>query len=317
MKSKTSNIIEFPNELDALFKLPLAEFTGARNALAAQLKKSGRGDQSALVKSLAKPPISAWAVNQLYWNYRELFEQLLESGERFHKAQSSRSSAKSADMRNALDTRRETLTELSDLASSLLEDAGHSPSLDVIRRITTTLEAMSVYAARSDAPSPGRLTQDVDPPGFDSLASWVPSGGMTKAKEKSTPLQKSSSFPAITKRKAGADKNVNRREETRNAKIATAKASLQDAKKSLTEARARVQSLEGTQKKTDVEAKRAEKQKRDAEEALQKAKASSESATRRARSVAVEVEEAGRAVKYAERLVEKATQELEALFGEA
>ena len=78
------------DDVDALFRLPLAEFTGARNTLAARLKKSGREDEAVLVKALVKPSISAWAVNQLYWNHREAFDRLIASGERFHKAQSSR-----------------------------------------------------------------------------------------------------------------------------------------------------------------------------------------------------------------------------------
>lgn len=70
------------DDVDALFRLPLAEFTGARNALAAKLKKSGRGDEAVRVKALAKPSISAWAVNQLYWNHREAFDRLIASAER-------------------------------------------------------------------------------------------------------------------------------------------------------------------------------------------------------------------------------------------
>src|ERR1041384_90963 len=59
------------DEVDALFKLPLAEFTSARNDLAARLKREGRANDSNFVKALAKPSISAWAVNQLHWNHRE------------------------------------------------------------------------------------------------------------------------------------------------------------------------------------------------------------------------------------------------------
>src|SRR6266850_6614275 len=116
------------DDVEALFRLPLAEFTGARNTLAARLKKSGQGDEADLVKALAKPSVSAWAVNQLFWNHREAFEQLIASGERFHKAQTSRHAGKVADMRTALDARREALRHLSDLATSVLRDAGHNPS---------------------------------------------------------------------------------------------------------------------------------------------------------------------------------------------
>ena len=324
MKSKSADIIEFPNDVDDLFKLPLSEFTAVRNALAAQLKKKGRGEDAALVKALAKPPVSAWAVNQLYWNHRATFEQLLAAGERFHKAQTSRHAGKSADMREALDARREALTNLSDLATSLLRDAGpnpgQNPSLDIIRRITTTLEAMSAFASRSDSPRPGRLTHDVDPPGFEAHASLIPGAGIKPPKSepaRSTPSQKSSSAAPTKPRSLKPDEGLSRREETRNAKMAAAKASLQDAKRSLTEARGKAQSLEAAQKKASAEAKKAEKNKRDAEESLEKAKAASEDAARHARTVAREVEEAARAVKYAERIVEKASTELESLFGKA
>ena len=307
---------ELEHDVDALFRLPVAEFTGARNALAARLKKSGRRDEAVFVKALVKPPSSAWAVNQLYWNHREAFDRLIASGERFHKAQASRGAGKVADMRAALDARREALAQLSDLATSLLRDAGHNPSLDIVRRITTTLEAISVYASRSDAPRPGRLTDDVDPPGCESFASFVPVAGMarpTKGPGQLTHSQKSSSAARNNRRKVAPDDGGRLLEETRKAKIAAARVSLRDAKKSLNEARARAHSLDAAQKRVDAEAKKAEKQRRDAEASLEQAKRASEDVARRARKVAVEAEEAASAVEDAERAVEEASNELETL----
>lgn len=319
-RKETDTKSKLEDEADALFRLPLAEFTGARNTLAAQLKKSGRGEESVLVRALVKPSISAWTVNQLYWNHREAFDRLIASGERFHKAQTSRVAGKLADMRGALDARRQALTHLSDLATSLLRDVGHNPTPDTIRRITTTLEAMSVFASRSDAPRAGRLTHDVDPPGFESLASLTPGAGITEstaATARLTPSQKSSSAPSNTRRKVAPDTDVGQLGETRKAKIAAAKVSLQDAKRSLTEARARAQSLDAARKKADAEAKNAEQHRRDVEESLEKATAASEDAARRARSVAVDVEGAARAVEEAEHTVERASEELEKLFRES
>jgi len=307
------------DDIEALFRLPLAAFTGARNALATQLKKSGRGDEAARVKALAKPSISAWAVNQLYWNHREAFDKLIVSGERFHKAQTS---GKVADMRTALDARREALTHLSDLAASVLREAGHNPAPDTIHRITTTLEGISAYASRDDGPRPGRLTHDVDPPGFESFASFVASGvrslrsvppavpRVSSGRKQRDPRATARSTDLITtntRRKPGTDKDKRRAEELRKSKIAAAKGSLQDAKRSLTEARARSQRLEAAQKKADAEAKKAEME-------LRKAKAAAEQAARRARSVAGEFEEAKSALDDAERRVEEASNELESVF---
>lgn len=312
---------DLEDDVNALFTLPLAEFTDARNTLAARLKKSGRSDEAALVKTLAKPPVSAWAINQLYWNYRETFEQLLASGERSHKMQAS---GKVADLRAALDSRREALTDLSDRATSLLRDAGHNPSLDIIRRITSTLEAMSAMSAmsgsasRSDAPRPGRLTHDVDPPGFESLASWIPPAGKTqeaggrKQTAGATSLQTTKPI-SNSQRKLTTDDDARRDKETRKAKIAAAKVSLQDAKRSLTEARSRTQNLEAARRKADAEVKKADQRRRDAEQELRKAKLASEDAAKRARSVASETGEAEGEVVDAERTVDKASKELEAL----
>lgn len=316
---KRKRVDKREDDVDALFRLPLAEFTGARNVLAAQLKKGGRGDEAALVKALVKPSISAWVVNQLYWNHRDAFDRLIASGERFHKAQTARPAGKVADMRSALDARREALKDLSDLATSLLRDAGHNPTPDTILRITTTLEAMSAYASRSDAPRPGRLTHDVDPPGFELFASSIPVAGKAELTDKParvTPLQKSSGAASNTRRKETPDDAGHQFEQARKTKITAAKGSLQDAKRSLTQARARAQTLDAAHKKADAEAKQAEKHKRDAEQRLEKAKAASEVADQRARSVAAEEKEAATAVEDAERAVEKASMELEKLLGE-
>ncbi|HYV14092.1 MAG TPA: hypothetical protein VE980_24510 [Pyrinomonadaceae bacterium] len=289
MKSKLED------DIDALFRLPLAEFTGERNTLAARLKKEGRRDDADRVKLLAKPSVSAWAVNQLYWDHREAFNDLMASGKRLRPAQKLRLAGKVASVRDSLDARREALVHLSDLAAELLRDAGSNPSLDTLRRVTTTLEAMSAQALHSDGPTPGRLTQDLDPPSFDSLASLMSGAAATEEIDE----------PIAPARKTGA--NVRRLEEARRAKIADAKVTLQDAKKSLNEARARVQSLESAQKRANAEVQEAEK-------ILEKATAASIDAARRAKSVASEVNEATKTVEVAKRAIEQATKELESLL---
>jgi hypothetical protein len=300
------------NDVDILFTLPLSEFIGARKALSARLKKEGRGNDAEFVTSLAKPPISAWTVNQLYWDHREEFDELIDAGQRFRKAQTSRNANKVMDMRDALDARREALTQLSDLATTLLSEAGHNPSLETLRRITTTLEALSAYASSSDGPTPGRLTKDVDPPGFESLAGFTASAASTKSAGVSH--SKKSTSVAKPQPKATPASKTSQLKEVHQAKIADAKVSLQEAKKSLVDARAAVQRLEAQHEKIDREAKDAEKQKREAEQRFKKASAVSEMANRRSTSLATEVEDATKAVADAKRSVEKATKDLETLF---
>lgn len=292
------------DEIDALFRLPLAEFTTARNALAVRLKKEGRRNDADRVKLLAKPSISAWTVNQLYWDHRDAFDQLMRTGKRLRPVQKLRLAGKVAGMRDSLDARREALVQLSELATDLLQQAGSNPSLDTLRRVTTTLEALSAHAMLPDGPTPGRLSQDLDPPSFDSLASLMSGASVVDDEEE----------PITPTRKTSAAGNVRRLEEVRRAKIADAKVSLQDAKRTLSDARAREQSLQSAQKKANAEAKDAVKTRREAERLLEEATAAAEDAARRAQSVADELNEVSKTVQDAKRAVEMATKELESLL---
>ena len=300
----------FNDDVDALFRLPLTDFIAARKTLVAQLKRAGRVKEAERVQTFAKPPISAWTVNQLYWNHGPVFEGLMSAGARFRKAQTSRSTGKIADMHEALDARREALSDLSDLAATLLSDAGHNASLDTLRRITTTLEAMSAYAQLPDDLSPGRLTKDVDPPGFESLAAFVP-GAATTTKRTEESAKLPASKKSTSKTPASKESRV---DVTRQAKIAAAKTTLQNAKKSLSDARTRAQSLEVAHEKADAEAKTAEKSRREAEVRFKKASSAAELAARRAENVRHDVEDAIKGVEDAKRAVEKASKELERSF---
>src|SRR3954471_16823056 len=111
-------------DIDALFQLPLAEFTGARNALAKRLKADGRMPDAERVKALAKPPAPAWAVNQLYWQDPKAIERLLALGERVRKAQTGQ--LKNADLRALLDEKKQMTMALLTTASEILEEAGHA-----------------------------------------------------------------------------------------------------------------------------------------------------------------------------------------------
>ncbi|HEY0348481.1 MAG TPA: hypothetical protein VGC60_10050 [Pyrinomonadaceae bacterium] len=303
---------QFEEEVDVLFTLPLSEFIGARNELAARLKKAGHGDQANQVKALAKPSISAWAVNQLYWQHRQAFDQLTSTGQRFRRAQTAR---KVADIHETLDARREALAHLSELTTTLLRGAGHNPSPETLHRIATTLEALSVYASLPGGPRSGRLTQDVDPPGFDSLASLMSGAGMPKLTlVPRTPPASTKSAAARVQPKKVSSSEQRRIDDARQKRIAAAKASLQHARRLLSEVRAREQRAVTAQKKTNAEAKATEKQQREAEQRLEKARSASEFASRRATYATAEVNEAAKALEDAQRAVEKASEELDALI---
>src|SRR5262245_41159258 len=129
-------------DVDDLFKLPLSEFTAARNTLAATLKAAARADDAASVKMLPKPSVSAWPVNHLYWQHRKPFDQLIAAGELLRKAQASQLAGKGGEMRAPIEARRVALADLTRRAATLLHESGHPATPDLTRRITTTLEAL-------------------------------------------------------------------------------------------------------------------------------------------------------------------------------
>ena len=296
--------------IDELYQLPLSEFTGGRNALATRLRKSGKASDADEVRSLVKPSIPAWAVNQVYWKHRPVFDRLLAAGDRLRKAQSSTLAGKSGDVRGALDAVREALSELSRLAATELETAGHNASPGAMRAVTATLEALSAYGTADHAPPAGRLVDEVDPPGFETLAALVPNAGGSSGSpvpSRVLPFQQQTTAP---RRKAGEDKEE-RREEERRAKLAAAKAAVQDADKNLREARGVAQDAQSALKKAAATAKDTEQAMVEAEQVLDKVAKEAHAARQAARRLAAEAEAAAQAVEDAERALARAKQAAE------
>ena len=307
------------NDIDALFRLSLAEFIDARKTLAARLKKEGRAEMADSVKALSKPSISVWAVNQLYWRHRDAFDRLVAAGQRFRRAHTSRT-AKAGELNEALDARREALNHLSDLASSLLREAGNNPGLETMRRITTTLEAISAYPVLPDDQAFGRLTKDLDPPGFESLAPFIRAVASTRRPDeaaKASTANKSAVASTRTMPNSAATKEALGVAKAHQTALASAKAALKDAKQSLVDAKAAAASRQSAQKKADFEMKQAEKQKREAEQRFREASAASAAASVRAENVKREAERAAKAVADAESAVAQAAKTLESLSRES
>jgi hypothetical protein len=304
-------------DIDGLFQLPPAEFTAARNALAGKLKKAGRDEEADRVKALPKPSLPAWAVNQVFWKHRKAFDRLIEAGERFRKAQAAQLAGKDADLRGPLDARREALSDLTRLAATVLRNAGHSATTDVTRRVTTTLEALATYGAHPGAPPAGRLTDDIDPPGFEVLAALVPQVGRTRRAgaepSRVIPFQQKLRPPRTGRKKGSPEEEARRREEEQKAQVAAAKAAVEDAQRVLRDARKAAEQAEAELKKAAARAKETEKEKADIEKRFEKASAAADEARQEARRVASQAEEAAQAVEDAEEALAKSKGELEKL----
>jgi hypothetical protein len=148
-------------QIDDLYKAPLQEFVQLRAALAKTLS----GEDARRVKALAKPTLVPWAVNQLYWRARAVYDRLTASGARLRAVQIAGLEGRPADVHRAAESHRQALTEAVNQATSLASRTGARPDPDALAQ---TLEALSLSS--SNVGAPGRLTKPLQPAGFEALA---------------------------------------------------------------------------------------------------------------------------------------------------
>ena len=178
----------YEDAVAALYRAPFDAFVAERKRLSAELApKDGAG--AARLSKITRPPISAWAVNQLYWQDKKTFAALFKSAERLRDPDPS--SEETAAHRDVISTLRTH-------AATLLAEAGKSATESTLRRVTTTLSALAATGSFEPDP-PGALKGDRDPPGFD-----VPGLGPGKLGKGKREKAGTKSKPAETKREARA-----------------------------------------------------------------------------------------------------------------
>ena len=162
-------MIDEEEELAALYSIPLEEFTAARNDLAARLEAAGNKEAAIRVKRLKKPSISAWATNQLARNRQVDMARLLKAGEVLEKAQQAVLSGKPTDFEKARQEEGAAVRVLRGAAKDMLPSA----SAAILDRVTQTLRAASTAEGRARLKE-GRLTEDLEPAGFEAFAGANP-----------------------------------------------------------------------------------------------------------------------------------------------
>jgi hypothetical protein len=157
--------------IDALYAGSLGQFVEARNRLARALDERGERPGATRIKKLRKPSLSAWVVNQLWWHARDDVQTLRAAADAVRRLQ--QHGAGPAEQTHAARRRRACLDSLLRDAEVRLESAGHAAAPATMRKVSTTLEALAAYGERLPEPGPGRLVDDLDPPGFDALAAGL------------------------------------------------------------------------------------------------------------------------------------------------
>ncbi len=230
-------------KIDALFQLPLDEFTQKRNSLAKELS----GEAKKQVKFLTKPPLPIWAVNQLYWHDRPTYNALVDASEKLRTAHrslisgSSKLNGPKADIRKAEQVHRAALDKAVGKTIALLEQSqGHisDQARETVRKALAALPTEEV---------PGRLTRAPEAAGFSLLTGIT---GATGPPRRSTVGAKAG---AVTKAEAAAkaEDAARKRAEAaaaakaaaREKEIVTAERDLQRARKAAEQAKFKVRKL--------------------------------------------------------------------------
>lgn len=180
---------ELAAELDRLYALPPGEFTAARDDAAKRLRAEGKRELAAEVKRQRKPALPVWLANRLA-HERELdVKRLLKAGEALAATQAGAAGGGSAD--EFAEARREEQHALERLADAARELAGREGAgAQVVERAVQTLRAASLTADGRELLERGRLTEELEPPGFDALAGMPPAPQRPKPKQTQKQTQK-------------------------------------------------------------------------------------------------------------------------------
>ena len=263
------------DEVAALYKLPLGEFTAARNVLARKLGSAG-----ADVRSLEKPNVAAWAVNQLYWQRRPAYDALIKAAQGMRTAHTNMLSGRKADVAAADAAHRDAIRNATQSIRDVATAAGETLSPSTLEAIGETLRSLP-----SDD-QPGQLTRPLQPLGFGALmgvnVAAAPARAQT-AEEKKAPAKKETAAERAAARKSAAE-NAKQRKVLEKA-LREAEAAEREAESALGESKKAVAKLDRDYAATRDRLQFLEKQRMDAEsESHKRSRALTDATNARARA---------------------------------
>ena len=168
--SMSTEVGDLDAALAALYQLPLEQFVATRDQLARRLRAAGDRATARQIAGLRRPPVSAWAANQLAHAAPNAVAELLEAGATLRQAQQDALAGQpgaARQLRTATAHLRAAITRLSSRAETLLVRAGHAAGDATFARLAATLRAAATGdEATRAALAQGRLPGDLDPAGF-------------------------------------------------------------------------------------------------------------------------------------------------------
>lgn len=169
-------MIDQESELDRLYAAPPDQFVKLRNDLVQRLRNEGEPSEATRIGQLKKPPVSVWVVNQLARSSEIDIQRLIKAGEALEQAQRSALSGELGGFEAARREEAAAIRLLRTAAGKLLT----SSSTATLDRITKTLRAAAATPEGRDLVKRGRLTEDLEPPGFEAFTGLGDSGPIKK-----------------------------------------------------------------------------------------------------------------------------------------
>ncbi len=157
-------------EIDRLYALPLDEFTAERDELAKRLRKEGDAEAADAVKSLKKPSVAAWAVNQVQRDRPDEVRELIDVTEELHRVYKKLSSAGARErLEEAAEIQRRLIKSLVRCAAQLLEAGGHPAGEATLGKVADTLRAAGLDSDVRGQVAQGRVVKEQRAAGLGPL----------------------------------------------------------------------------------------------------------------------------------------------------
>lgn len=264
-----------PDEIDALFAAPLADFVAERKRIAQALKAAGRRDDARVVAATPKPTLPIWIINQLARREPALVKELDELTAQLRGAEGPEYAAGVVNHRRAL-------AELRWKAEELLTEAGHAAPPAVLNRVIANLRAAAAGEDTRPLLIAGRLTRDVEEPGFADLFGQGAAQAETPAQPRPTP-------PAPAAHRAEDARHKREQAASEREQAAAARAQQRERERALASAERQSKQLRAADAAARAALAREERTRDTAREVLERAEARVEAARVEASAAASEL----------------------------
>jgi DNA repair exonuclease SbcCD ATPase subunit len=263
-----------------LYLEPPAQFVAARDEKVRAARAAGDRELARGLHSLRRPTQSAWLVNLLAHHDRAAVERLLQLGRDLRDAQERMDGQQ---LRRLAGQRHELVAELVGGARRRANEAGLTPSDEVLAEVEGTLQAALADPAAAEAVGAGRLTRPMTHTGFG------PAPDPARAVRVSPPPAPVAT-PDVEQRKRPSSTEERRRERERAAAqeemrraeeaCASAESAHQEEERELAEAESAVEAARQRWEWLEQQRAEARREKAAAERRLSEARAAQRSAAR-------------------------------------